>query len=167
VTEQQIESYRRWVDLETRGEATCRMHLREAADAKLRTKWTLLAELERTTKEALFCYLRANGIAVVESADMRSEGEELAERSASLDWRELMAWLRPRIAYYVDELRAAASVAPVEQQPLALRLREHEEAWLAFVDRELAGDCESSMEPIEAHLAKWRDRGGEQIGGLL
>ncbi len=164
MTEEQIESYRRWVDLETRGEATCRTHARRTQDADQRAKWLLLAELESTTKKVLVNYLSAIGIAVEESAEKRREGEILAEQSASAAWLDLMANVRPRILFYVDELRARASAAPAEQRALASRLCEHEEAWLTFVDRELAGNSLTSIEPVRAHLEKWRGRGGERTG---
>jgi hypothetical protein len=163
----QIEAYREWVDLETRGEAICRTHARLAPAADQRAKWTLLAELERTTKEALVSGLRANGIAVDESAEKRREGEVFAERAAAAPWLDAMATMRSRILFYLDGLRAMASAAPAGQRALASRLLEHEEAWLAFVDRELAGESETSIEPVRAHLEKWRDRDGMSRRGHL
>jgi hypothetical protein len=123
-------------------------------------KWTLLAELERTTKEALIHDLRSNGIAVDESAEKRREGEVFAEQAAA-PWLDAMAIMRSRILFYLDGLRAMASAAPAGQRALASRLLEHEEAWLAFVERELAGESETSIEPVRAHLEKWRGRDGE------
>ncbi len=157
-------SYERWVDLETRGEAICRTHARQARNPDQRAKWRLLAELECATKDALIRYLGANGIVVAESAEKRREGEILAEQSASVDWLDLMARLRPRILFYVDELRTIAAAAPAAQRALAARLCEHEEAWLTFVDRELNGGPETSIQPIREHLAKWRDHDGESTG---
>jgi hypothetical protein len=164
MTAEQIEYFRQWVDLETRGEAICRTHAQRTQDADQRGKWMALAELESATKAVLVRYLRANGIAVEESADKRREGEVVAGQSASVAWRDLWANWRPRIALYVDELRAVALAAPVEQRTLASRLCEHEEAWLAFIDRELAGDPETSIAPIRAHLEKWQGRDGERAG---
>ena len=164
MTEVLIESYRRWVDLETRGEASCRMHARCTDDAEQRSKWLLLAELESITKEALVHDLRANGIVIEENLEKRREGELRAEQSAGLAWLDLMAQLRPHILFYVDEVRAIAATALAEERLLALRLCEHEEVWLTFIDRELAGDSKSSMEPILGHLRKWRGRDGEQVG---
>lgn len=166
MTEEHIETYKRWVDLETRGEATCRTYAQRAQSADQRSKWMLLAELEGNTKDALVHYLHANDIAVLESADKRREGEIFAEQSASIPWGELMAKWRPRILPYIDELRAFAAAQPPEKRALASRLCEHEEAWLAFVDRELAGDSRTSLEPIRAHLEKWRGREGEPAGGF-
>ena len=71
MTEAQIASYRRWVDLETRGEAICAAHARQGWDDGQRAKWMLLAELESTTKHAVVHYLRTNGIIVAESAKKR------------------------------------------------------------------------------------------------
>lgn len=161
MTAEQIEYFRQWVDLETRGEAICRTHARQAQDADQRAKWMLLADLESDTKEALVTYLRSDGIAVEESADKRREGEIVAEQSASVAWRDLMANWRPRILFFVEELRAIAAAAPADQRALASRLCEHEEAWLEFIDRELAGDPWTSMEPLRAHLEKWRGRDGD------
>jgi predicted ATPase len=154
----QIEAYRQWVDLETRGEAICRTQARLARAAGERTKWTLLAELERTTKEALVRGLRANGIAVEESAERRREGEIFAEQAAAVPWLDAMATMRSRVVFYLDELRAMAAAAPASERALASRLLEHEEAWLAFVDGELAGESETSIEAVRAHLEKWRGR---------
>lgn len=161
MTVEQIEYFRQWVDLETRGEAICRTHAQRTHDADERRKWMALAELESTTKEALVRYLRANGIAVVESADKRREGEIVAGQSASVAWRELMTNWRPRILFFVEELRANAAAAPADQRALASRLCEHEEAWLAFIDQELTGDPGTSIAPIRAHLEKWRGRDGD------
>ena len=161
MNEAQIETFRQWVDLETRGEAICRTHARLAPAADHRAKWTLLAELERTTKEALLHDLRAIGIAVGESAEMRREGEVFAKRGAAAPWLDAMATMRSRILFYLDGLRALASAATAGQRALASRLLEHEEAWLAFVERELAGDSETSIEPVRAHLEKWRGRDAE------
>jgi hypothetical protein len=158
MSEAQLETFRQWVDLEARGEAICRTHARLARAADRRAKWTLLAELERTTKEALAHGLRANGIAVDESAGMRREGELFAEQAAAVPWLEAMAIMRSRVLFYLDGLRAMASAAPASQRALASRLLEHEEAWLAFVERELAGQSETSIEPVRAHLEKWRGR---------
>jgi predicted ATPase len=157
----QFSAYKQWVDLETRGEAICRTHARLARTAGQRAKWTLLAELERATKEALVRDLQANGIAVGESAEKRLEGEVFAEQAASVPWLEAMAMMRSRILFYLDGLRAMTSAVPATQRALASRLLEHEEAWLAFVDRELAGESETSIEPVRAHLEKWRGRDAE------
>ena len=161
MTCEEIALYRRWVDLETRGEATCRTHARRTGNADLQAKWDLLADLERTTKEALIRALRAQDVAVTESEAMRREGERRGEQSAPEDWLDVMTALRPRILHYLEELRGFGSESARERPALTVRLREHEEAWLAFVDRELAGDAKSSIEPIQAHLAKWAGRGEE------
>jgi hypothetical protein len=158
MTEEQIESCRRWVDLETRGEAICRTHAQRTGNAAKKAKWALLAELENTTRNALVDYLRENGISVIESAESRRAGEIFAHQSAGVAWLDLMRAWRPRIVVYVDELRALASTAHASANAITARLLEHEEAWLAFVDRELAGDATTSTEPIRAHLDKWRGR---------
>jgi Holliday junction resolvase len=158
MTEEQIESCKRWVELETRGEVICRTHAQRTENAAERAKWSLLAELENTTRNALVHYLRENGISVIDSAESRRSGELFAQQSEGVAWLELMTAWRPRIVVYVDELRALASAASASENALTARLLEHEEAWLAFVDRELAGDAATSIEPIRAHLEKWRGR---------
>jgi hypothetical protein len=69
-----------------------------------------------------------------------------------------MARMQPRLQGYVDELREFASAAPPAQKEIAARLLEHEEALLAFVERELAGDADGSTAPVRAHLDKWERR---------
>ena len=149
-----------WVDLETVGEAVCLTRAEASDDPGRREKWLLLAELETRTKSAVMHFLRAKGIPVEEKAEKRREGEERARASASLPWPDLMARMQPRLQFYVDELREFASAAPPAQTEIAARLLEHEEALLAFVERELAGDVPGSTAPVRAHLDKWRARSG-------
>jgi hypothetical protein len=147
-----------WVDLETGGEAVCLARAEASDDPGRREKWLLLAELETRTKSAVMHFLRANGIAVEEKAEKRREGEARARASASLPWSDLMARMQPRLQDYVGELRQFVSASPPAQKEIAARLLEHEEALLAFVERELAGDAHASTAPVRAHLDKWESR---------
>jgi hypothetical protein len=149
-----------WVDLETGGEAVCRTRAEASDDPARREKWLLLAELENRTGSAVMRFLRANGTSVEEKAEKRREGEARARASASLPWPDLMARMQPRLQGYVEELRRFAAAAPPAQKEIAARLLEHEEALLAFVERELAGDADASTAPVRAHLAKWERRSG-------
>jgi hypothetical protein len=158
MTNEQLAFFREWVDLETRGEATCRARAGQSEDAGQRAKWLLLAELERGTKQAVADFLAANGIAVEERAEKHREGEVRARETASLPWLDIMGMMRPRLVPYVEELRAFASHAPPPQQAIASRLLEHEEALLDLVERELRGEGERSTEPVRAHLDKWAGR---------
>ena len=165
-SDEQIEWYKRWLDLETRGEAICSSRALHTKDDAQRAKWNLLAELERSTKGAVLEYLRANGIVAVERAGERRAGEKVAEQTATEGWLELMAELRPRVVDYIEELHELVTKTTTSpQRMVALQLCEHEEAWLAFVDRELAGDSGSSLDPVRSHLNKWRDRASLPTGG--
>jgi hypothetical protein len=151
--------YKEWVRLETRGERLCREYARRSTDAARKQKWLLLADLEACTRAALERFLRSHDVAIEQTSD---SGQSIVDIPTMKPWRQLLLEMRPRIARYVDELESAARRAEPMEQPIAHQLWEHEEAWLTFVDRELARDGERSMEAAKAHLAKW---GGDDLAG--
>ena len=113
--------------------------------AKLRT----LERLERETKEMLSAEVRALGADARERSELIEQGEKVGARLARVAWPELMRILRVELARYVAEFEAAERLAPPGKESLLRRFTEHERALLEFVDREIAGRTQDSLEPVQ------------------
>jgi hypothetical protein len=150
---EQIEHYRVWVDLETGGEALCRRMAEHSQDADDRQKWMLLAQVENATRQILIRHLLACGVKTTENRAKWYEGEARADAAALLPRAAFLIELRARVATLVDELRVIADASPEEERSVAQRLCAHEEAWLRFIDEELAGRGTSSTETAKAYLS--------------
>jgi len=138
----------RCFDGEVVGEAIFRKMVALCAVSDHARKLRALEQLERETKELMAVEVRALGADAVERAELIAQGEKVGARLAGVAWPELMRIFRVELARYVSEFTAAESLAPPGKETLLRQFTEHERALLEFVDRELAGRTDDSLEPV-------------------
>ena len=127
--------------------------LAEAAqDPVHRQKWRFLEQLERETKGRIRAALEAIGESVEEEPEKRAEGKSFGETFAKLPWSEAMDKLKPVLEKYVGYFEEHEKTAPPDGLALAQHLTRHERALLEFTVREIEGQPDSSVEPIERLL---------------
>ncbi len=119
-----------------------------------RRKWQYLIEVEQRTAQCLKAYLEPLGIHCPEDdADMVQAGQRQASLWLHLPWDTLMATLSPWIKTYADRYRQQANTDKTHQIASNM-VADHEDAILAFVDRELA-QAPDSLAPLIEYLDKY------------
>lgn len=116
-----------------------------------RGKLDHLVRLERSTREMLAPYLERHGICA--APDPRLEGGMAALQRQ--EWRPLLEGVRAVAASYLAKYRRLAELVASEDRVATDALVAHEQALDEFCRRELEGDAERSLEPIQA-LAHFR-----------
>lgn len=124
---------------------------RESDDAES-AKWRVLEHLERHVKQRLRSELETRGLPAQEDPARVAEGRKMAAGLGALPRAERMKALRDLLPAYVERYRAADEAAPAELRELTGFVLGHEEALLAFAEREVAGEGAKSTHPVEAFL---------------
>lgn len=115
-----------------------------AQNAEERQKWLSLVDLETHTATLLKTWLDNNDRPCAwEDPEMEAKGRDIAAPWLGLEWQPLMETLDPWIAGYAVQYREKADAAPADQRWISDMAATHEEAILAFVQAERAGDSES------------------------
>jgi len=115
-----------------------------AKDSTERKKWLRLIDLEHRTATLLKSWLESNGQPCSwDDAEMEAKGRDMAALWLALEWQPLMAKLAPWIEGYAVEYRQLAETAPADQFRITDIVAVHEEAILAFVQAERAGESDS------------------------
>ncbi|MBS0389119.1 MAG: hypothetical protein JSR15_11625 [Proteobacteria bacterium] len=123
-----------------------------AADADCARKWRTLARLEGHVAAQLAAALAARGVTVPSPAADQARRTQAGNPYLELSWRAAMEAMRPWLARYVDEFKAAESRMPAELLPLARFVTAHEQALLDFVTRELGRDGRDSLTAVHGVL---------------
>ena len=127
--------------------------LAEAAQDPVHSqKWRFVEQLERETKGRIRTALEALGEAVEEDPEKRTEGKSWGERWAKLPWSEAMDKLKPELEKYIRYFEKHEKTAPSDGLAIAQHITRHERALLEFTVREIEGQTDSSVEPIERLL---------------
>ena len=137
---------------EVLGEALFALRAELEPEAAAEAKWRVLERLERFVKARLRPELERRGLSTAEDPAKVEEGRKAAVGVASLPPETAASALRDAIGRFVAEVAAAREAAPADLSGIASLVLGHEQALLEFAERELAGDGEKSVEPVEAFL---------------
>ena len=119
-----------------------------------RRTWQLLIDIEQRTAECLRAYLVPLGILCPEDdPEMVQAGRRQANLWLELPWDALMATLAPWIKTYAERYRQQATEDKVHHT-ISTLVADHEDAILAFVEREIAQDAHS-LSPLTEFLARY------------
>ena len=120
-------------------------------DADRRSKWEVLAELERATGDTL-----APLVADDASAEKRADMDAAAAAYAALPHAEALQQMMTLVEPAIERFRELLDMAPEEHREAVQILFDHEVAIEQFAKRELAGDTETSLDPVRDVIARAR-----------
>ncbi len=123
-------------------------------DADRRAKWEVLAELEEATGNRL-------APLVADDADRASaEGygrvDTVVAAYSELPWLEALEQMMTILDPAIERFRELLAMAPDEDRETVQILFDHEVALKRFAERELAGDCQTSLDPVRAVIERAR-----------
>ena len=123
-------------------------------DAGHRARWQVLAELEEATGTRL--------APLVDDRTWPATEEEIRPLEAAvtaysqLPWPEAMQQMAILIDPAIERFRELLAMAPEEDRETVQILFDHEVALKEFAERELAGDSQSSLDPVRAVIERAR-----------
>ena len=122
-------------------------------DAGHRAKWQVLGQLEEATGNALTPL-------VADSAEPDPEGyrevDTFVAEYAKLSWTEALEQMMTLLDPAIERLERLLAMAPEEDRDTVQILVDHELALKRFAERELAGDPETSLDPVRAVIERAR-----------
>jgi hypothetical protein len=131
---------------EVLGEGLASRWLELTSDPDQRYKLELFLQLESEAKVRLRPLLAGHGLNLVEDQGQRSAGAAVAEKFASMPWRDAMATLAELAHPYLERFRALlAAAAPADESMIAFMV-DHEAAVIRIAQREAAGDASMDRE---------------------
>ena len=120
-------------------------------DADRRSKWQVLAELERATGDTLAPLVAGDAY-----AEKRADLDAAAAAYAALPHAEALQRMMTLVEPAIERFRALLDMAPEEHREAVQILFDHEVAIEQFAKRELAGDTETSLDPVRAVITRVR-----------
>jgi dimethylamine/trimethylamine dehydrogenase len=145
-----LETLRDYYEEEVSGEAWFRA-LAERFEGNRRAKLLLLADVERHTVDIVRPLIHAYGIRTKSVGVLFEEGRVQA-RDAVQDWDWLLDDMRIKFPDYIVEFETLEAMAPAKDKAILKRMTDHEHAAIEFLEREAAGDPNSSA-PLAVFLA--------------
>jgi dimethylamine/trimethylamine dehydrogenase len=145
-----LETLRGYYEEEVSGEAWFRA-IADQFEGDRRAKLLLLAEVERHTVDIIRPLIDAYGIRTRSVEVLFEEGRGQA-CDAVPDWDGLMGEMRAKFPGYIFEFEALEAMAPAKDKAILKRFTGHEHATIEFLEREAAGDPNSSA-TLSAFLA--------------
>jgi hypothetical protein len=124
---------------EVLGEGLASRWLELSSDPDERYKLSLFLQLESEAKVRLRPLLARHGIGLAEDPAQRSAGAAVAEKFASMPWKEAMATLADLAGPYHERFKALLKVALPEDVPLVDFMAAHEGAVIRIARLEAAG----------------------------
>ena len=100
-------------------------------------------------KEAAAPALERAGVSTDPDPEMEATATALLPGALAMTWIDLMRTIGPITEQYIPLYQRIGELSPTERETSDL-LVAHEEALRAFARAEIAGDQESSLEPIRA-----------------
>src|SRR5271156_4199141 len=110
---------------EVLGEGLASRWLELSSDPDERYKLSLFLQLESEAKVRLRPLLARHGLDLVEDPAQRSAGAAVAEKFASMPWKEAMATLAALAGPYHERFKALSTVALPEDAPLGNFMAAH------------------------------------------
>ena len=128
-------------------------------DADQRVKWYVLAELEEATGNRLAPLVP--GSEEPPSADSYRPVESAVAAYAALPWGVAMERMMTILDPAIERFRELLAQAPAEERDTVQILFDHEVALKRFAERELAGEADTSLDPVRvvierAQASPWR-----------
>lgn len=162
-----LENYKAGLDAAYQGEFYGIAMYRRIADARHhpeeKEKWHLLARLEEVTRSVLEAAVQRHNMATGARAESTEAGEQDAVNYMNLPWDQLMRRFSHELDDDIAEYSALLEIAPPSDHETIRFLIDHEIVAKAFCERELDGNTDLSVEPVEALIA----RGGALMGTPL
>lgn len=151
------ENYRKQVEAayqgEVYGEAMYAAIAASMTDPVRAGKWQTLVELEIRVKAVMRDVVSRLGGDTIELESSRHRGLADAQKYIGLPWKELMSLFSRELDPVIAEYAALEQRCPPADAPALRALTEHEVVAKAFCERELAGQADSSLEPVTSFLA--------------
>jgi len=129
---------------EVLGEGLASRWLELSSDQEQKHKLALFLQLESEAKVRLRPLLARHGLDLVEDQLQRAAGAAVAEKFASMQWKEAMATLADLAEPYLERFQALLAVVAPEDAPMVAFMVAHEGALIRIAQREAMG--EGSME---------------------
>ena len=126
-------------------------------DAGQRAKWEVLAELEEATGNRLLPLLDPD--AERPSAEGYRALDAAVDTYAKLSWTEALEQMVPVLDPAIERFEKLLAMAPNEDRETVQILVDHEVALKRFAERELAGDPQTSLDPVRAVIERARGNG--------
>ena len=123
-------------------------------DADRRAKWAVLAELERVTGDILLPLVAAGNDDA--PAEKREDTDAAAAAYGALPYAEALQQMMTLVEPAIERFRGLVDMAPEEHREAVQILFDHEVAIQDFAKRELAGDTETSLDPVREVIARAR-----------
>lgn len=146
-----IQHLKRWHELERFGAELCSMMCEESSDPVEKSKWKVLGQLEQETVDWLGDALERHGITPTPYS-LSPKAREVARSTSGLPWRSIMETSKIEVEAYLSEARREERGTDPDFLRLARNLTVHEEAWLYFIEMELAEQPEISLDRVRQLL---------------
>ena len=124
-------------------------------DADRRARWEVLGELERATGDTL-APLVAEDASAAASDEKRPDLHAAAAAYGALPYADALQQMMTLVEPVIERLRGLLEMAPEEHRDAVQILFDHEIAIQQFAERELAGDTETSLDPVRDVIARAR-----------
>lgn len=111
-----------------------------ARNERERYHFGTLLQLETETKARLRPLLQKYDMAFVESAETREQVEGFVALYEGSSWAEFLTALKPLIDQFVSRFQEIANAGPAEDQDILQSMVTHEQSFVQWIDRELAGE---------------------------
>ena len=123
-------------------------------DADRRGRWEVLAQLEAATGDRLAPLVADDAKAA--SREARPKIDEAADAYAQLPYAEALHQMMTLVEPAIERFRVLLDMAPDEDRDAVQILFDHEIAIQRFAERELAGDTETSLDPVRDVIQRAR-----------
>ncbi len=135
---------------EVMGEGAFLALLPVAKNERDRHHFLQFLQLETETKARLRPLLAKYGLEMNEQMDP-AVFTGIAEGYLAADWPEFLGGLKPMIETFLARFKEIAALGPEEDQEILQSMIPHEESFLHWIDRELAGEP-GSLDAVEQLL---------------
>ena len=131
---------------EVLGEGLASRWLELSSDPNQKYKLALFLQLESEAKVRLRPLMARHGLDLVEDQRQRSAGAAVAEKFASMDWKDAMATLADLAGPYLERFETLLAAAAPEDAPMVSFMVTHEAAVIRIAKREAIGDGSMDQE---------------------
>jgi hypothetical protein len=133
---------------EVLGEGLASRWLELSATPDQKYKLALFLQLESEAKVRLRPLLARHGLDLVEDQNQRSAGAAVAEKFASMPWKDAMATFADLARPYRERFQALLAAAAPEDAPLVRFMVAHEATVIRIAEGEAAGDGQMDNELV-------------------
>lgn len=113
----------------------------------------LLYVVERMTADALEPLIVRHGVTVTEES-AASEGRQLADALAGRPWKDMWTEVTRLADDYLTDFRRLATLLEGDDAVIGVQVVEHEEALIAFAQREIADDPDA-LAPLQDYRRRY------------